>query len=105
MGSFAVTTGDDGVCVVTFSRPPVNAVSLSVYEDIGRLVDQLQDDEAVRAIVLTAPDEARAWCGGADLNDAEQTSTTLSALIQPDARRGIRSSTSKCHASTASSAP
>lgn len=69
MGSFAVTTDDDGVCVVTFSRPPVNAVSLSVYEDIGRLVDQLQDDEAVRAIVLTAPEEARAWCGGADLND------------------------------------
>lgn len=64
-----MATDDDGVCVVTFSRPPVNAVSLSVYEDIGRLVDRLQDDEAVRVIILTAPVDARAWCGGADLND------------------------------------
>lgn len=69
MESLTSTTDDSGVCVVTFSRPPVNAVSLSVYEDIGRLVDRLRDDVSVRVVVLTAPDDARAWCGGADLND------------------------------------
>ena len=69
MESLTLTTDDSGVCVVTFSRPPVNAVSLSVYEDIGRLVDRLRDDVSVRVVVLTAPDDARAWCGGADLND------------------------------------
>lgn len=69
IGSFALAVGDDGVATVTFSRPPVNAVSLSVYEDIGRLVDLVETNDAIRVLVLTAPDSARAWCGGADLND------------------------------------
>lgn len=69
IGCFEVTRTGDGVALVVFSRPPVNAVSLSVYEEIGRLVDALEADAQVRAVVLTAPDSARAWCGGADLND------------------------------------
>ncbi len=69
LGSFQLDIADDGVALVTFSRPPVNAVSLSVYEDIGRLVATIEADASIRAVVLTAPDEAKAWCGGADLND------------------------------------
>ena len=69
IGAFNIKVSADGVALVVFSRPPVNAVSISVYEDIGRLVDALSADPAVRVIVLTAPDGARAWCGGADLND------------------------------------
>ena len=69
IGAFALDIGADGVTLVTFARPPVNAVSLSVYRDIGKLVDRIEGDDAVRAVVLTAPDDARAWCGGADLND------------------------------------
>jgi len=69
IGSFGLVTSDDGVGLATFSRPPVNAVSLSVYEDIGRLVDAIEANPSIRAVVLTAPDAARAWCGGADLND------------------------------------
>jgi len=69
IGSFQIEAGADGVALVVFSRPPVNAVSISVYEDIGRLVDELSADTAVRAVVLTAPEESRAWCGGADLKD------------------------------------
>jgi enoyl-CoA hydratase len=69
IGSFELKIGDDGVGLVIFSRPPVNAVSLSVYEDLGRTVDAIQADETIRAVVLAAPDDSRAWCGGADLND------------------------------------
>lgn len=69
IGSFSLETERDGVCVVTFARPPVNAVSVSVYEDLGRLVDRVNRDTAIRVVVLTAPSDARAWCGGADLND------------------------------------
>ncbi len=58
-----------GVGLVTFSRPPVNAVSLSVYEDIGNLSEHVAADAGIRVLVLTAPEESRAWCGGADLND------------------------------------
>ena len=69
IGCFGIDVREDGVAVVTFSRPPVNAVSLSVYEDIGRLVSAIEAEDAVRAVVLTALEDSRAWCGGADLND------------------------------------
>lgn len=69
IGSFQVDIADDGIAQVTFSRPPVNAVSLSVYEDIGRLVAAIERDDSIRVVVLTAPHGAKAWCGGADLND------------------------------------
>jgi enoyl-CoA hydratase/carnithine racemase len=67
--AFTVRSGPDGIAVVTFARPPVNAVSISVYEELGRLVSRIEADPTIRAIVLTAPEDARAWCGGADLND------------------------------------
>ncbi|SEF15618.1 enoyl-CoA hydratase [Rhizobiales bacterium GAS191] len=69
IGSFDVTIDAEGVATVLFSRPPVNAVSLSVYEDIGRLVEAVEADGAIRVVVITAPRGARAWCGGADLNE------------------------------------
>jgi enoyl-CoA hydratase/carnithine racemase len=69
IGSFEVIVAEDGVATVLFSRPPVNAVSLSVYKDIGNLVEAVGADPSIRVVVLTAPESARAWCGGADLND------------------------------------
>jgi enoyl-CoA hydratase/carnithine racemase len=69
IGSFALDITPEGVGILTFSRPPVNAVSMSVYEDIGRLSDRISADSGIRCVVLTAPDAARAWCGGADLHD------------------------------------
>jgi enoyl-CoA hydratase/carnithine racemase len=69
IGSFAMTVDKDGVALLVFSRPPVNAVSLSVYEDLGRLVKVIAANPTIRSVVLTAPDDARAWCGGADLKE------------------------------------
>lgn len=67
--SFTLSVEPDGVGLVLFSRPPVNAVSLSVYEEIRALVDRVESGTDVRALVLCAPESSRAWCGGADLND------------------------------------
>ncbi|CAM8662223.1 MULTISPECIES: enoyl-CoA hydratase/isomerase family protein [Sphingobium] len=68
-GAFTLDVQDNGVGLLTFSRPPVNAVSLSVYEEIGRFADHVAADRTIRVIVITAPDDARAWCGGADLHE------------------------------------
>jgi enoyl-CoA hydratase len=68
-GAFTLEIRDDGVGLVMFDRPPVNAVSISVYEQIGALSDFVAACPDVRVLVLAAPDSARAWCGGADLND------------------------------------
>lgn len=69
LGSLSLQLAEDGVAVVEFCRPPVNAVSLSVYEDLGRLVDTVEAEAGIRVVVLTAPEDLRAWCGGADLKD------------------------------------
>lgn len=68
-GNFGLGVDADGVATILFDRPPVNAVSVAVYEDLVRLADRIDADDAIKAVVLTAPEEARAWCGGADLND------------------------------------
>ena len=78
-GAFTLDVRDDGVGLVTFDRPPVNAVSVAVYEALGALVDRIEGGADVRVVVLTAPADARAWCGGADLNDF--------VGIDPDARK------------------
>lgn len=69
--SFSLDLRENGVALVTFSRPPVNAVSLSVYEDIGNFADHVTGDDRIKVLVISAPDGARAWCGGADLREFE----------------------------------
>jgi enoyl-CoA hydratase/carnithine racemase len=69
LGCFKVELRDDGVAIVTFSRPPVNAVSLSVYEDIGRLAAFVGTHDQIKVLVITAPEGSKAWCGGADLHE------------------------------------
>jgi len=69
IGSFSIEYVNKGIVTVLFDRPPVNAVSLSVYEDIGNIVDYVEKNTEIRAIIWAAPASARTWCGGADLND------------------------------------
>lgn len=66
---FSLETDADGVTVVTFDRPPVNAMSFEVYPELKVLRDIIESDDETRVVVLTSPPHARAWCGGADLND------------------------------------
>ena len=69
IGPFTLDVRPDGIGVVVFDRPPVNAISLEVYEAIGRLADLVEGSDEIRVLVLTAAPGARAWCGGADLKD------------------------------------
>lgn len=69
IGAFSVRIDAQGIAAVVFSRPPVNAISVEVYADLGRLVDYIEASEDARVVILSAPEGARAWCGGADLRD------------------------------------
>jgi enoyl-CoA hydratase/carnithine racemase len=66
---FSIDIREPGIGVVTFNRPPVNAVSFDVYTEIRAFSQYLNDNDDVRVVVIVAPKGARAWCGGADLND------------------------------------
>jgi enoyl-CoA hydratase len=68
----------DGVALVTLNRPRVlNALSFALLTDLGRIVEALDADPGVRAIVITGAG-TRAFAVGADVADlAEQTPDSL----------------------------
>jgi enoyl-CoA hydratase len=66
---FRMETDRRGITVVTFDRPPVNAVSFDVYPEIRQLCEAIEATDETRVVVLAAPPRNRAWCGGADVRD------------------------------------
>lgn len=57
---------DDGVAVVTLNRPERhNAVGGPMHSELAQLPGDIQDDEDVRAVVLTGA--GRSFCSGADV--------------------------------------
>jgi enoyl-CoA hydratase len=63
---------DNGVCVVTLNRPPVNAVNQEMYAEIRDLFRGLNDDTSVRVVILTGG--GKAFCGGNDLQEFQTLS-------------------------------
>jgi len=59
-------THDGGVSTVTLSRPPVNAVTVGLMQDVLAALKQLEAREETRCIVLTGSG-TKAFCAGADL--------------------------------------
>lgn len=57
---------EEAHAVVTLNRPPANAISEGLLADLDRALDELEADEAVRAVILTGAGE-RIFCAGADL--------------------------------------
>jgi enoyl-CoA hydratase len=55
----------DGIVVVTFARPPVNAMDSASLEELTSTFERLAEDKAVRAAVLTG--EGHAFSAGLDL--------------------------------------
>lgn len=58
------------VATITLARPEkLNALSLQMYDDLGRAFAELRDDDEVRAVILTGAG-TRAFCVGADLKES-----------------------------------
>jgi len=57
----------DRVAVVTLNNPPANVLSHAVLAELDRTFDQLERDDAVRVVVLTAT--GRFFCLGADIKE------------------------------------
>ncbi|KAL8136983.1 hypothetical protein V2J09_002984 [Rumex salicifolius] len=58
--------GSDGVAVITFSNPPVNALALSIYDGLEEKFNEAMRRNDVKAIVVTG--EGGKFCGGFDIN-------------------------------------
>ncbi len=62
----------DGVALITLNRPDkLNACSGSMLSQLSDLYRRCDEDDAVRAVVVTG--SGRAFCTGADMSDAART--------------------------------
>lgn len=58
------------IATVRINRPDkLNALTLAMYDELGRAFHEIRDDAAIRAVVLTGAGE-RAFCVGADLTES-----------------------------------
>jgi enoyl-CoA hydratase len=58
----------DGIATVTFRRPEqLNALSLSVLEELDRVVSRLEQEDAILGVIITG--EGRAFVAGADITE------------------------------------
>lgn len=70
----------DGVAWVTLDRPPVNALTMQLYAEIGDLFEGMTDWTDVHCVVFTASG-SRAFCAGLDLKEF------LAAKVEDDPGR------------------
>ncbi|CDX32120.1 Enoyl-CoA hydratase/carnithine racemase [Mesorhizobium plurifarium] len=67
----AIDFGVEGhIATIRINRPEkLNALSLAMYEDLGRAFDEVRDDDRIRVAVLAGAGD-RAFCVGADLKES-----------------------------------
>ena len=66
---------EDGVLTLTLSRPDrLNALTSQMLEELLRALDEIDADDAVRAVIVTGA--GRAFCAGADLGGGGATFDT-----------------------------
>jgi len=68
-----------GVRVLTLDHPPANALDYELLVDLDRAVGAAEDDDAVRAVVLTA--EGRFFCAGFDLRSPPRAGDEVEAMV------------------------
>src|SRR5512145_2200229 len=60
---------EDAIAVITLNRPPANAISEALIRELNHALNELRQDDGVRAVVITGSG-GRIFCGGADLGSA-----------------------------------
>lgn len=61
----SIDRADSGVVTITLDRPPVNAVSPELIEELLAVVDELAEDASARAVLFRGAGDR--WCAGADI--------------------------------------
>jgi len=81
MPNTVITTREVPIATVQLNRPDVlNALNEEVLDELVKELTTLDDDDAIRCIVLTGNE--RAFAAGADIKEAFVTATPISMLRQ-----------------------
>src|SRR5438093_10767402 len=99
MPNTVITTREAPIATVQINRPDVlNALNEEVLDELVKELTALDDDDAIRCIVLTGNE--RAFAAGADIKENFVTATPVSMLKQDlttrwEAIRRIRTTTNQ----------
>jgi len=66
-------TVDEGVAIATINRPPANALSRALIEEVNLLLDAVENDADVRVVLLHG--EGRFFSAGADIKEFTEVSS------------------------------
>lgn len=70
---YVTVTIAERIATVTLNNPPSNVLSTSVLKELDQVFGELEADDAVRVIILTAA--GRYFCPGADIKELAQLHT------------------------------
>jgi enoyl-CoA hydratase/carnithine racemase len=61
------------VARITLHNPPANVLNLSVLKELERVLNEVEEDEYVRVVIMTGT--GRFFCAGADINELAHLNT------------------------------
>jgi enoyl-CoA hydratase/carnithine racemase len=64
------------VARITLHNPPANVLNLSVLKELGQVLNEVEQDECVRVLILTG--SGRFFCAGADISELAHLTTVHS---------------------------
>ena len=74
----------DRVAIITLNRPEVlNALNLQLVQEVDQAITEMEQNEAVGAIILTGAGE-RAFSAGADIHENRELSTETREAVQEE---------------------
>lgn len=89
MGELVRLKRDGSVGVITVDNPPVNALGEGTISDLAEIIEELEQDDAVRAVVITGSGE-KAFLAGADISEFPKMLESPGAMKERTAwTRGI----------------
>ncbi|HET7340066.1 MAG TPA: enoyl-CoA hydratase-related protein [Methylomirabilota bacterium] len=60
---------EETYAVITLNRPPANAISEALVQELSTALTSVQGDDSVRSVIITGAGD-KIFCGGADLGSA-----------------------------------
>jgi enoyl-CoA hydratase/carnithine racemase len=64
-----LTAREESFAVITLNRPPANAISEQLMQELNAALSEFSEDETVRSLIVTGAGD-RIFCAGADLGSA-----------------------------------
>src|SRR5688572_19314572 len=80
--NFKLDVDGEGIALVTWDMPgrPMNVIDLAVIDELGKIVEQIASDTAIKGAVITSGKDT--FCAGADLTLLESLARTFSDMAK-----------------------